>query len=366
MKQRIFIIFFLLCAVFFFAACRKKQQSAPEYDSRRSELLFASCEAMQEQDSGKTYEALKQMAEEFPTDKFATVAFRQEQKRQLIEKANSLLNDTSLNQLEQMLREIEVRGRVSPELLEYSQIKNALDQLRIFVSRMPWTSAESLRQNLRNLDVYEPILSQSQTFLSFRKQQDEILANLQKNEAHAAVMNTAATLEIALISGTGITKAHDACRKLAAAQPGNFLTRALAMKTAKDAKKLCEGVGRTSDDMKVCLEIAALDKWESLDKPTQNQILAFIGKNAPKSPSGHWLATKNKLTASAPMDFMAALSRDYPGCIPSQTIVREFMENNILSKAHYNAWCWRSPCPGVTELLARLKQVGQLHSATIK
>ena len=60
------------------------------------------------------------------------------------------------------------------------------------------------------------------------------------------------------------------------------------------------------------------------------------------------------------------LSGGHAGCTPHQEIVREFMEKNLLPQAHYAAWCWKSPCPGAAEIVARLRQVGQWHSANKK
>ncbi len=364
LKQRIFISFLLLAMVFAFG-CGKRKRTAPEYDSRRAELLFAACDAIHAGDTARSMEALGQLTKDYPSDRFPPVAFRQEQKRELLNQANHLLGEVSLNQLEQLLRDTEAQGLISPEMLAYSQIKNALDQLRIFVSRMPWTSAAALRQNLRNLDAYDAVLRQSPSYDEFRKQQDVTLEKLRADESRAAVENTAAALELALISGNGLSRARNAYKALATAQQGNFFTRALAMTNASAAKKL--SAEAASDKRKrSLLEIAALEQWDKLAVPSREAVLGLLRQKGATSLAGKWLAAKNKLTPSAASDFLAELSGAHVGCTPRQEIVREFMEKHLLSQAHYAAWCWRSPCPGAGELVARLKQIGQWHSANNK
>ena len=345
-----------------FVGCKEKKRPAPEYDSRRAELLFAACDAMREGDTARSLEMLGRMKRDFPADKFPTVAYRQEQKRELLEQANSLLADVSLNQLELLLRDTEAKGLVSPEMLAYSQIKTALDQLRLFVSRMPWTSATALRQNLRNLDAYDSVLKQSPVYVQFRKQQDDTLARLVSDESRAAVANTAEALELALITGNGLSRARAACKTLAESQPENFLTRTLAMENAPTAKKLCE-VASTDTEKQSFIEIAALEKWEALPMEAREEVLGLLRQKGARSLAGKWLAARNKLTPSAASDFLDELSGAHAGCTPSQEIVREFMEKHLLPQAHYAAWCWKSPCPGAAELVARLRQVGQWHSA---
>ena len=345
--------------------CGKKKRQAPEYDSRRAELLFAACDAMRAGDTARSLDALGQMTREYPADKFPAVAYRQEQKRELLEQANQLLADVSLNQLEQLLRDTETKGLVSPEMLAYSQIKNALDQLRVFVSRMPWTSAAALRQNLRNLDAYDAVLRQSQSYAEFRKQQDETLARLVADESKAAVANTAAALELALITGNGLTRARAACKTLAESQPENFLTRALSIESESVALKLCAEAS-ADKEKQMFIEIAALEKWGALPKPARETVLKLLRKKGAQSLAGKWLAAKNKLTPSAASDFLDELSGGHVGCTPRKEIVREFMEKHLLPQAHYAAWCWKSPCPGAAEIVARLRQVGQWHSANSK
>ena len=345
--------------------CGKKKRPAPEYDSRRAELLFAACDAMRAGDTARSIEALGQMTRDYPSDKFPAVAYRQEQKRELLEQANQLLADVSLNQLEQLLRDTETKGLISPEMLAYSQIKNALDQLRIFVSKMPWTSAAALRQNLRNLDAYDAVLRQSPSYAQFRKQQDETLARLVSDESRAAVANTAVALELALITGNGLSRARAACKTLAETQPANFLTRALAIKNESVAKRLCTEAS-ADEEKRSFIEIAALEKWSSMPKPAQEAVLNLLRRKGARSLAGKWLAARNKLTPSAASDFLDELSGGHAGCTPRQEIVREFMEKNLLPQAHYAAWCWKSPCPGAAEIVARLRQVGQWHSANRK
>lgn len=348
-----------VAALFLTASCRKKTRPAPDYDSRqRTRQLISACEAIRNGQTTRALDTLQNMRTQYPDDRFPAIAYRQEQKRLLLEEANRLLAETSLNQLQDLIRNSERQGITSPEILAFTQVKDALDQLRLFVSRMPWTTSEALRDSLEQLRRHREILDQSPAFQQFFQAQLKTLDILQATEKRQAVINATQALDLAFIAGTPERQTNALLRTLNSRYPENFLARALNPNTA--VASLTQAA-QITPEARHATEIAVARRFPTLSPQDRTAALQFLASAPPQTLSGAWLALQNRLQPNAANHFLDLLAH-HPSCLPSQAVVREFMEKNLLSQTHYNAWCWRSPCPGATELITRIKQVGQAHS----
>lgn len=315
-------------------------------------------------ESGRTDEAvelLRCLVSEYPNEPFPAMAFRQEQKRQLVEDANDLLCELRLNQLVQLIREAERRGEACPELLAFTQVKDALDTLRLFVSKMPWVTSASLRKNLELLDQHRGILERSSDYKAFRAAQDAEVVRLEQLERRQAFERAVIALDRSLISGQGLREATMLRQELFQSQRGNYLERCYQAGTVEALRALWqEGL---SDRMNRCaFEVSVLHRWEVFGSVARKAISRMFSEQGTASLSGGWLAVCLGVGKESVEEFVQRVLSSEPACVPSQGIIRRLLESNILPNVHYSAWCWRSPCPGATEILARLKQVGQRQS----
>ena len=357
LKPRFFHTFLLLPALLcLVASCGRTPEPAPDYDNRRLTRLVEAVEAIRAQRTDDALTSLRALSDDYPADRFPAAAFRHEQKRQLLSQANALLSDLSLNLLLDFIRQAERNGDTFPELLDYSAIKDALDQLRLFHARMPWTHADTLERNLRDLNRHHAILNQSPTFREFHEQQLQTLRQLREQEQRHAEKTALDRLDRALVTNSATPQPL-----LQAARQQSPTLNTLLGQPAKLAQQQ-EQSGAASV-LQASWELAAALSWDKLAAADQRRILARLAANRPVTLTGAWLATRHDAWPDAAQHFLQLLSARQAGT-PRPDIVRLLLTHHLLSQAHYQAWCWRSPCPGVPELIARLTQIGQFHHAS--
>lgn len=354
LKPRFFPTFLLfpvlLCLV---SSCGRDQEPAPDYDNRRLSRLVEAVEAIRAQRTDDALTSLRALSDDYPADRFPAAAFRHEQKRLLLSQANALLSDLSLNLLLDFIRQAERNGDTFPELLDYSAIKDALDQLRLFHARMPWTHADTLERNLRDLNRHHAILNQSPTFRAFHEQQLQTLRQLREQEQRHAEKTALDRLDRAIVTDSATPQAL-----LQAARRQSPALHALLSQPAKLTQQ--QEQSDTSSVLQAAWELAAALSWDSLAVAARRRILAILAANHPTTLTGAWLATRHDAWPEAAQHFLQLLSARQAGT-PRPDIVRLLLTHNLLPQAHYQAWCWRSPCPGAPELIARLTQIGQFH-----
>lgn len=352
MKPRFFTFCLAILLLSLLVSCSRDVEPAPNYDNRRLQLLGQTLEAISRHQTEKALQALETMAREFPADGFPAAAFRLEQKRLLLQQANQLLDALSLHLLIDFIRQTEREGEVFPELLHFSNIKDALDQLRLFQARMPWTRADALEKNLQDLQRHLPILEQSATFRSFLQQQRETLAQLRQQEQQNRERTVLDKLDRALIADNATPNLITQT-----AQQSPILAELL-----KNPAKLAGAQEQFAPETVVITswELACALSWERLSADRRTRILARFSSRPPLTLAGAWLATRHRARPDAAAHFLKMLT-ERQACPPAPAVVHHLLTHHLLSQEQYQAWCWRSPCPGAAEIIARIQQVAQFN-----
>ncbi|MBR4675259.1 MAG: hypothetical protein IKP00_12405 [Victivallales bacterium] len=194
MKLCIFLLLFLLYGC-------SKRETVP-YDNRRSLALLDACEAILKDDNAAAMGALQQMETIGGQDDFSTETQLAISRRQDFDKAEELLRQRDYQGLRLFLAQCKASGRVGAELDGFEPLPDALEQLELFRSRMPWESSVVLKDALEELEPYLETLSQSPSFDAFFKKQQATLKALQAKEAAIRAKGYLSRMERALVSGS--------------------------------------------------------------------------------------------------------------------------------------------------------------------
>ena len=172
------------------------------YDNRRSLALLDACEAILRDDNAAALGALQQMETIGGQDDFSTETQLAINRRQDFDKAEELLRQRDYQGLRLFLAQCKASGRVGAELDGFEALPDALEQLELFRSRMPWENSVVLKDALEELEPYLETLSQSASFERFFQEQQTTLKALQAKEAAIRAKGYLSRMEQALVSGS--------------------------------------------------------------------------------------------------------------------------------------------------------------------
>ena len=193
MKLCIFLLVFLLWGC-------SRRETVP-YDNRRSLALLDACEAIIRDDNIDAMAALQQMEIISGQDDFSTETQLAIRRRQDFDKAEELLRQRDYPGLRLFLAQCKASGRVGAELDGFEPLPDALEQLELFRSRMPWESSSVLKDALEELEPHVATLSASPTFAAFHQEQQAELKRLQVKEAALRAQGYLKRMERALVAG---------------------------------------------------------------------------------------------------------------------------------------------------------------------
>ena len=193
MKLCIFLLLFLLwgCA---------RRETVP-YDNRRSLALLDACEAIIRDDNIAAMSALQQMEIISGQDDFSTETQLAISRREDFDKAEELLRQRDYPGLRLFLAQCKASGRVGIELDGFEPLPDALEQLELFRSRMPWERSSVLKDALEELEPHVVTLSASPAFVAFHQEQLAMLKKLQLKEAAERAKGFLDRMERALVAG---------------------------------------------------------------------------------------------------------------------------------------------------------------------
>ena len=165
--------------------------------------------------------ALQEMENLGGQDDFASETQLAINRRQDFDHAEELLRQRDYQGLRLFLAQSKASGRVGAELEGFEELPDALEQLELFRSRMPWESSSVLKDALEDLEPHLGVLSQSPVFESFYQQQLATLKTLREREAELQARQYIERMERALISGT-VKEFEENKLIFKSKQPGHF------------------------------------------------------------------------------------------------------------------------------------------------
>lgn len=346
MTSRIYIklsVFLLLLLLF--SSCGEKR--APQYDDVPGSALLDACDAILAGQDQKALEDLAKMNELSSGDAFAEEASLSVKRRQYFKQIRKYLDAGDFQALKLFLMEKEATGEAGADMMEYKDIPDALQALTLFVAKMPWESSEALKSSLEELNRYKDTLSRSKAFLNFYAIQQDTLARLLESERQTMAAKILAVMERAVVSGKD-RDFYESRNELKTTQSKHiFFVYETAILNGKppQIQPGTEGI----------YAIALAGKWEKLTPTQRNtaakQLAGIVDKAGICGKLVSALSVDSLIEYE--MFFESAKNAGMP--VAGKYAVK-YLKKMSLPAKYFSAWCWRTPCLGVNETIARLQQ----------
>ena len=337
------------------------RQPVPPYNRLSGQLLLDACEAMAQGRDDEAQTALQRLVDLEPGNSFAVDALRHEERRRHLATANLMLATGDYHQLRLFLARIEKEGGSSPELLSLRSVADGLEALTAVCARRPWETSADVEKALGDLEPYAATLSDSTRFQEFRRQLQTDLAVLRQRETDARIVAFLAVLDEAVFRGDRVSSEQ------AEAFGRNFPEHAFskyrqvlpALTTAAAVRKLAESSeALASAGSRTALAVAGVLAWERLAPPVRAELARMMSLDSGSSSlCRRWIVARQTDSVSAYIQLFAELRASRPQLGAPPALVARYVAQGLVSSQELRAWCWQSPCPGVTELFSRLQQI---------
>ena len=339
------------------ALCGCTKQEAPDYNRLRTQLLCDAADALAAGNSQQAQTLLKRYRDAVPESSFARMALAREEQRHALEELNAALSSGDYRAVQKVFKQAADNGPVYEALAGFEALPPALAALQDYLDRRPFAESKKMRQAWQRLEPHLPILERSDAFRAFRLREQARLRALEARETAIVVRRLVDELDAAAVSGglpAGLLLAH-----LGALAPKHPAYRA--------ARCVLEGDWTSFRDMTLQaldkgtdfapLEIACCLYWPALSERERNIVGKLFSRGAPESLSGFALYTWQ---AAVEGQFATAVRRARiltRAVCPKPALIDLFLTRCILPAPQFNAWCWRSPAPGVIDFLGRIEQL---------
>lgn len=351
--KRFFVIIFAalgLSTTLSLTSCDRPKP--PDYDESKSQTLGKVCRFLQEEQFAQAIATLQKTDAAEHLFLLETLSERQ-QELELLRQANELLGSGRYQELNLLVEQAEKRGIASPDLLEYRSAPQALQALQVFCSRMPWEKAADLANAMKWLHPYLPTLRQASKFEDFWQQQNEQLEEI--SQKHFVVQQQRMLENIDLVLGSNQPQAAwNEIEKLYQGNPEHKVFMALDQKQ----KKLQANFLALAYDQgfpRPYIELALALTWPDLNKQQQEQLKLLLEQTT--TLSGSILAAQ---LFETPEYYALAVQR-WQAVQGNRKKAAWFLEKALseifFHADQFNARCWRSPCPNLTDFFARINQI---------
>jgi len=337
------------------------RQPVPPYNRLSGQLLLEACDAMAQGRHDESQAALQRLVDLEPGNSFAVDALRHEERRRHLDTANLMLASGDYHQLRLFLAKIEKEGASSPELLALRSVADGLEALTAVCARRPWETSADVEKALADLEPHVASLSDSSRFQEFRRQLQADLAVLRQRETLARLVAALTVLdEVAFVgAGAAFEQAEAFRRNFPEHVFSKYRQELPALTTAAALRKLAGGGdGLAAAASGTALAVAGVMVWERLAPPVRTELAKMMSRES-ESPSlcRRWIAARQADTASGYEELFAGLRAVRPQLGAPSALVARYVSQGLVSSQEQLAWCWQSPCPGVTELFSRLQQI---------
>jgi len=353
------ILTLALVGVVVLAGC--DQQPVPPYNRLNGQLLLEACGAMAQGRHDEAQAVLQRLVDLEPGNSFAVDALRHEERRRHLEAANLMLATGDYHQLRLFLAKIEKEGASSPELLTLRSVADGLEALSAVCARRPWETSADVEKALEDLEPHGAALSDSSRFQEFRRQLQADLAVLRERELQAKIAAALTALdEAAFVEDRAVFEQAEAfCRNFPQAMFSKCWQELPTLTTAAALRKLAgSSAGMAVAESRTALAVAGVMAWERLAPPVQAELAKIMSQES-ESPSlcRRWIVARQTDNMADYEELLVWLRAKRPQLGPPPTLVARYVSKDLVSSQEQLAWCWQSPCPGVTELFSRLQQI---------
>ncbi|MGI6356053.1 MAG: hypothetical protein GX937_10530 [Lentisphaerae bacterium] len=338
-----------------------EQQPVPPYNRLNGQLLLEACGAMAQGRHDEAEAALQRLVDLEPGNSFAVDALRHEERRRHLEATNLMLATGDYHQLRLFLARIEKEGASSPELLTLRSVADGLEALTAVCARRPWETSGDVEKALDDLEPHVAALADSSRFQEFHRQLQSDLAVLRERELQAKIDAALTALDEAAFVGvdTVFAQAEAFRRNFPQHMFSKCWQELPTLTTAAALRKLVgSGAGMATADSRTALAVAGVMVWERLAPPVQAELAKMMSRESKSLPlCRRWIVVRQMDTKAGYEDLLVRLRAERPQLGLPSALVARYVSKGLVSSQEQLAWCWQSPCPGVTELFSRLQQI---------
>ena len=346
---------FVLQGLLLFVSCDRP--APPDYDESKNQTLSKLCQFLRNEQHEQAIALLKNM-EDAEQSLLLEMLISHEKERLLLLQANDCLKNGRFDELSSLIEQAEKKGEASPELLEYRSAPQALQALQVFCSRMPWESPEDLENAMNWLRPYLPTLQQAPAFEEFWQQQLRQREILYKRRIIQQQQDLLARIDH-LLGENQRPAAWNALESLWQLNPTHPIFSLLDHRQRRLKEDIDKSLQAPSLSAQV-RELVIVLAWSGLTPRQQQQLLKFLTPSRdfpPQTLAGSILLAESM---ESPELYAVALQRwmAYP---ENKTRFPWFLEKALseifFQPNQFNARCWRTPCPNLTDFFARINQI---------
>jgi hypothetical protein len=345
---------FLLPAVWLaLAGCGR--QAPPAIETLHSQLLRDACDAFLAGDMARSRRALERLGEARPGDAFAAAARGRVEHHAALLQINDAIREGRVEDARRSVRE--ATGAAFSAAAQTGPPVDALVAFKQYLGGRPFASVEAAEAALRLLNPHRPLLDLSPAFLAFIQGETAALTGLRTREEEVVVECLVGELDAAAVSGAPLVAERLA--HLAALRPQHPLVQTWAAAWVSDMRALNQLSALTGKDpvSRRAFEAGVCLAWPQLSAAAWRAVSDPLALGQPAGLSGQLL----QAAAAASAGQYDAAVRNLHALAAQTTIepqhVARLLSLFVVSPRQAEAWCWRTPCPGVADVLGCIVQL---------
>lgn len=345
---------FLLPAVWLaLAGCGRSEAPAPAV--LHSQLLRDACDALLAGDAARARRSLERLRDTSPGDGFAGAALERVEHHVALTQINDALRQGRVEEASRLVRE--ATGPAFSAATQAGPMVAALVAFKGYLDIRPFTTVDSAEAALRALNPQRPLLDQSPAFLAFIQEETAALTGLRQREEDAVVEWLVSELDAAAVNGAPLVAQRLA--HLAALRPQHPLVQTWAAAWVSDVRALNQLSGLSAQDpaSRRAFEVGVCLAWPQMNAAAWRVVADPLALGQPAGLSGQLL----QAAAAAGVGQYDKAVSDLRALAAQSAIeprhVTRLLSQYVLSPRQAEAWCWRTPCPGVADVLGCIVQL---------
>jgi len=327
-------------------------------DRLRLQLVAETFEALAAGDGEEACRLLERVQDIAPDQDFYRAALAHEQERQRTARLNARLAMGDLEGAAAVLRSADHGGAGTGALAARAQpVLDALTALTADLRVLPYASADAAAVALARQEQREALLS-APAYQAWLQRRRDRLDRLRERERRVALRELVCAYDLAVVSAA--PEAGLILAQIAVLEPAHPLLYWIETGLAGDWDRVRQAAQPQSvltPTRQAALEMAACGHWSLLPGNLRQTLFRLLRERPTASLAGALLRT---LLAGAAGDAAAAANsvRELAALTTvAPSWVGILLELGVMERAQFQAGCWRSPCPAVTDFLDRVVQL---------
>lgn len=335
--------------------CGCWRDGPPAADTLRSQLLRDACDALLADDAPRALKALERLDDAARGDPFAAVARDRIEQHARLTEIRDAVRQGRVDAAVRLVRQ--ATGPGFKAAAQAGPTVAALAALEQYLGQRPFTTSDEGEVALRALNPYRPLLDTSPAFLDFVRQQTGELAALRRREEVAIVDWLISELDAAAVASA--PHVNERLAHLSALRPEHDLAKTWAAAIASDLRALNRLGELTARDpaSRRAFEVGICLAWHQMSPAAWQAVAPLFALGAAASLSGQLLRAAAAAEAGHYGEAVRSLHELATQTTLDRAHVVRLLSRYVLTPAQAEAWCWRTPCPGVADVLGCIIQL---------